>query len=140
MLPQHYALPSSDDRGMFSQQYTRQLSTSPPPFSYASIPSTDSVSYTAYTQPNAYCGMPATTDLPLYPQYLPPIQQTYSGMVTPPVKQEFYGDDEINPFSMSYASIAGVDVSTAQSYQDVAAYVSNTAQTPAFARSYSYPQ
>ena len=85
--------------------------------------------------------MPANVDLPLYHQYLPPIQQAYSGMVTPPVKQEFYGDDEINPFSMSYASIAGVDVgTTAQSYQDVAAYVSNTAQTPAFARSYSYPQ
>lgn len=61
-------------------------------------------------------------------------------MVTPPVKQEFYGDDEINPFSMSYASISGVDVSTSQSYQDVAVYVSNTAhQTPAFARSYSFP-
>ena len=50
---------------------------------------------------------------------------------------------------MSYASIAGVDVSTtvAPSYQDVAAaYVSTTTAANAiqapipFARSYSYPQ
>lgn len=125
---------------MFSQQYTRQLSTSPPPFSYASIPSNDSTSYSTYSGSNPYCGMSANVDMALYPQYLPPIQQAYNGMVTPPVKQEFYGDDEINPFSMSYASISGVDVSTSQSYQDVAVYVSNTAhQTPAFARSYSFP-
>jgi hypothetical protein len=78
-------------------------------------------------------------------------QQAYAatGIATPPIKQEFYAEDEINPFSMSYASIAGVDVSTtvAPSYQDVAAaYVSTTTAANAiqapipFARSYSYPQ
>lgn len=82
-------------------------------------------------------------DMPLYPQYLPPIQQTYSNsahsMTTPPVKQEFYGDDEMSPFSMSYASMAGVDVSAAQSYQDMGAYVSRP-HPPSYLRSQSYPQ
>ncbi|KAK5120528.1 hypothetical protein LTR85_006183 [Meristemomyces frigidus] len=121
ILGQQYVLPS-DDRSMFSQQFTRQLSTSPPPFSYGSLPTTDSISYASYPQPTTYCGMQSTgMDMPLYPQYLPPMQQSYN-MATPQIKQEFYGDDEMSPFSMSYASMAGVDVSAAQSYHDVAAY------------------
>jgi hypothetical protein len=133
---------------MFSQQYTRQLSTSPPPFSYASMAGTEShASYPSYSQSNAYCAMPQTMDIPLYHSYMQPMHQTYpNGIATPPIKQEFYAEDEINPFSMSYASIAAVDVSTtiAPSYQDVAAaYVSTAAAAQApipFARSYSYPQ
>lgn len=130
---------------MFSQQYTRQLSTSPPPFSYGSIGSNDTNSnYASYSQANAYCNMPQTMDLPIYPSsYVQPMHQAYAnGIATPPIKQEFYAEDEINPFSMSYASIAGVDVS-APSYQDVAAaYVSTTTAHPPipYARSYSFPQ
>ena len=144
VLDQQYVLPS-DDRSMFSQQFTRQLSTSPPPFSYASIPASESGSYSTYQQTASYCSMPPNgMDMPLYPQYLPPPQQNYQhvvpSMATPPIKQEFYNDDEMNPFSMSYASMAGVDVSAAQSYQDVAAYVSTKPHHPPYQRSYSYPQ
>jgi hypothetical protein len=147
VMAQTYVLPLSEDRGMFSQQYTRQLSTSPPPFAYATLGGNDTNSnYTTYSQPNAYCNMPPTMDIPLYPSYMQPIQQPYTnGMATPPIKQEFYAEDEVNPFSMSYASITGVDVSTTvgPSYQDVAAaYVSTTTAHPPvpYARSYSYPQ
>lgn len=124
VLAQQYVLPSSEDRGMFSQQYTRQLSTSPPPFSYHSLATSEGANYTAYPQSNAYCNMPHTMDIPLYHSYVQPMHHAYpNGMATPPIKQEFYPDEEINPFSMSYASIAGVDVSTtvAPSYQDVSA-------------------
>lgn len=66
-------------------------------------------------------------------------QHVVPSMTTPPIKQEYYHDDEINPFSMSYASLAGVDVSGAQSYPDsMAAYVSR--QPPQYNRSQSYPQ
>lgn len=110
---------------MFSQQYTRQLSTSPPPFSYASLATSESgATYATYSQSNAYCNMQPTMDIPLYHSYMQPLHQAYAnGIATPPIKQEFYADEEINPFSMSYASIAGVDVSTtaAPSYHDVAA-------------------
>lgn len=152
VLAQQYVLPSSEDRGMFSQQYTRQLSTSPPPFSYASLATSESgATYATYSQSNAYCNMQPTMDIPLYHSYMQPLHQAYAnGIATPPVKQEFYADEEINPFSMSYASIAGVDVSTTAgpSYHDVAAaaYVSNTTAAAAaarppvsYARSYSYP-
>ncbi|KAM0702482.1 hypothetical protein Q7P35_009910 [Cladosporium inversicolor] len=147
VMAQTYVLPSSEDRGMFSQQYTRQLSTSPPPFSYASVGGNDaSANYVTYSQSNAYCNMPPTMDIPLYPSYIQPMHQAYAnGIAIPPIKQEFYAEDEVNPFSMSYASINGVDVSTTvgPSYQDVAAaYVSTTTAHPPvpYARSYSYPQ
>ena len=35
-----------------------------------------------------------------------------------PAKPEYYGDDEINPFSMSYASMAGIDIPAPQPYQN----------------------
>ena len=95
VLTQQYALPS-DDRSMFSQQFTRQLSTSPPPFSYDSLPSTESISYASYAPTASYYGLPSTTmEMPLYSQYQPAVQHQYvPSMSTPPIKQEIYGDDE----------------------------------------------
>nr|OQO06827.1 hypothetical protein B0A51_17446 [Rachicladosporium sp. CCFEE 5018] len=122
MVPQHYILPSSDDRSMFAQQYTRQLSTSPPPFSYVSGPSQDASSYATYANSMSYNNFPSGMDMPLYPSYVQPIHQAYTGLSTPPIKQEFFGgEDEMSPFSMGYASIAGVDAATAQVYSDMAA-------------------
>lgn len=134
VLNQQYGLPA-DDRSMFSQQYTRQLSTSPPPFSYAAMSSTEGVAYTPYPT-TSYCGMQsANIDMPLYPQYLPSLQQSYiPNMSNAQIKQEFYGDDDMSPFSMSYASMAGVDASAAQSYHDAAAYVSTR---PQYSRAYT---
>lgn len=140
VLAQQYVLPS-DDRSMFSQQYTRQLSTSPPPFSYSQVPSNDATSYSTYPQVGSYYSMPGgRSDLPLYPQYYQNYQHILPSMGTPPVKQEFYNEDDMSPFSLSYASMAGVDVSAAQSYHDVGAYVSTRPQQPPFLRSHSYPQ
>lgn len=144
VFAQHYVLPS-DDRSMFSQQFTRQMSTSPPPFSYSSLVTSESGGYSTYPQTASYCSMPGNgMDMQLYPQYLPPIQQGYQhvvpSMTTPPIKQEYYGDDDMNPFSMSYASMAGVDLSAAQSYHDMAAYVSTRPHLPSYQRSQSYPQ
>ncbi|OTA33715.1 hypothetical protein BTJ68_04783 [Hortaea werneckii EXF-2000] len=135
VLGQHYMLPT-EDRSMFSQQYTRQMSTSPPPFSYASISSAESVAFGSYPPPN-YCGMQNTSlDVQLYAPYLPPTQQSYlPGMPTTGIKSEYYGDDDMSPFGMSYASMAGVDVpaaaAAAHPYQ---AYVSTR---PQYSRTYT---
>ena len=76
----------------------------------------------------------------LYPQYYQSYQHVVPSMTTPPLKQEYYNEDDMSPFSLSYASMAGVDVSAAQSYQDMGAYVSSRPQPPPFLRSHSYPQ
>ncbi|CAK4028330.1 hypothetical protein AC579_5412 [Lecanosticta acicola] len=126
ILAQQYVLPS-DDRGMFSQQFTRQLSTSPPPFSYASIPQSSSHSYSTYPPVASYCSLPSNgPDMPIYPHYAHALSQAYpvQSMTSPPVKQEFYGDDEINPFSMSYASINEIP-----SYQEIPPYTPSLSDT-----------
>ena len=114
-----------EDRGMFSHQYTRQLSTSPPPFSYSSYSSNES-GYSPYPQHTGYHSVPLNSaEVPMYTPYLPPIPPQYStglpSMVPP--KPEYYGDDEINPFSMSYASMAGIDIPAPQQYQESNAHV-----------------
>jgi hypothetical protein len=110
-----------EERGMFSHQYTRQLSTSPPPFSYGtSYSSTDSSSYAQYPPHSGYHSVPlSSAEVPSYHPYLPPIPQyanTYPGMMQP-TKPDYYAEDEINPFSMSYASMAGIDIPAPQQYQ-----------------------
>lgn len=144
VFAQQYVLPS-DDRSMFSQQYTRQLSTSPPPFSYATVPSNDATSYSTYPpQATGYYSMPGgRSDMALYPQYYQSYQHVVPSMTTPPIKQEYYNEDDMSPFSLSYASMAGIDVSAAHSYPDMGAYVSSRPQAappPPFLRSHSYPQ
>ncbi|KAK8196707.1 hypothetical protein M8818_006874 [Zalaria obscura] len=124
-LSSQYHTPPED--GMFSQQFTRQLSTSPPPFNYQSYPSADLVSMSTYAPSNAcYALSTPPADFPTYGSYLSPAMQHYgSYLPTMPIKQEYYGDDEISPFSMSYASMAGMDIANhTNPYQD------HMAQTP----------
>lgn len=114
-------LPVHDDRNMFSQQFTRQISTSPPPFAFSTYPS-EPLSYTAYSQHMPYSSLPSTcAEIPMYPQYLPSLSSAYQSHVPGmayPVKQELFAEEEINPFNVSYASITGLDMSAAQSYTD----------------------
>jgi hypothetical protein len=111
-----------DDRSMFSQQFTRQLSTSPPPFAFSTYPS-EAVTYTTFSQhmPYAAAMSSACSEIPMYAQYLPPVSSPYAPnlpSMTYPAKQELFAEEEINPFNMSYASITGLDMSAAQSYTD----------------------
>ncbi|KAK4965243.1 hypothetical protein LTR66_012160 [Elasticomyces elasticus] len=112
-----------EERNMFSHQYTRQLSTSPPPFSCptSTYPPAHDMSYATYPQHTAYnaFSMP-TPDIPLYSPYLPPLQHSYSAglpSVAYSTKQDYFGDEEMNPFSLSYASLAGMDM-LQQNYND----------------------
>ncbi|KAG9754988.1 hypothetical protein KCU73_g5549, partial [Aureobasidium melanogenum] len=115
-----------DDKRMFSYQHTRQLSTSPPPlFSYQAYPSIEhgqfppSVSnYMAYPIPvSSSCMMPPST-------------MTYQTSMPAIIKPEVYEEDDMNPFSLSYASMAGVDVTSQFSYQTPAVH------TPALSDSF----
>lgn len=88
---------------------------SPPPFTYGSYSSADTSTSTQYIPSASYSPRTfATSDLQSYPTYLPPLSQGFPTFIPNkgvPVKQEYYGEDEISPFSMSYASMAGVDIS-----------------------------
>ncbi|KAI9839869.1 MAG: hypothetical protein M1819_000061 [Sarea resinae] len=109
---------------MFSHQYTRQLSASPPPFMYSSYLVPQALMHTPYPQHTPHHTMAVSnSDYSLHSQYLPPLSSGIPMMSSShlgPVKQQpLYGEEDIiSPFNMSYASMAGMEISAAHSYQE----------------------
>jgi hypothetical protein len=123
VLTEPISLP--DERSaMFSHQCTRQLSASPPPvFSYPSYPYPESYGYSQYPQSTTYRTLtPSYSDLPLPGHYLQPLPSTHPSSA----REHIFPDDDIlTPFSMSYASMAGIDIPvTTPSYQESGIHVS----------------
>ncbi|KAJ6107965.1 hypothetical protein N7523_009288 [Penicillium sp. IBT 18751x] len=109
-----------DERTMFGQQCTRQLSASPPPvFSYPPLQGYDTYRPT-YSQLPVYHTVPNTYgDVMSYPgEYgdsLPSMVPMISGAPLGTSRKPTYDEDIISPFSMSYASMAGIDICQQQS-------------------------
>ncbi|KAK2760964.1 hypothetical protein FQN54_002206 [Arachnomyces sp. PD_36] len=124
---------SREDRGpMFAQQCTRQLSASPPPvFSYpaSSYPSTESYNQTSRAPQPAYPSISQTyTELSFPNQYLHSLPANYPTLppATSSMKREsaYAGEDIMNPFTVNYATMAGIDIPVpAQSYQESSLHV-----------------
>jgi hypothetical protein len=136
-----YTTPPSEDR-MFSHQYTRQLSTSPPPFSVASYsssyPAPDAVAYSMpYTTASPYHTIPTTitSEMPSY-AYLPPLSSTYPTTLpslVPSMKSECYGEEDLSPFGVGYAAFGGIDIPPPHAYPDHNAHVRLPARQPYYA-------
>lgn len=111
-----------DDRNMFTQQYTRQLSTSPPPFVYSGYPA-DSMSYPPYSADISYAPLSTSTDMPIFPPELPPLASSIPTTLASmsalefPAKHEPFFASDLAPFNFSYGSMPTIDI-TAQSYSD----------------------
>ncbi|KAJ4367396.1 hypothetical protein N0V83_006978 [Neocucurbitaria cava] len=120
-----YTTPPAEDR-MFSHQYTRQLSTSPPPFSVASYssayPAPDAVAYSMPYSNSPYHTIPTTLtpEMPSY-TYLPPLSSTYPTTLpslVPSMKSEYYAEEDLSPFGVGYAAIGGIDIPPPHAYAD----------------------
>ncbi|KAE8146244.1 hypothetical protein BDV25DRAFT_162874 [Aspergillus avenaceus] len=109
---------AQDDRqAMFAHQCTRQLSASPPPvFSYPSYPHLDPYGQSTYGQQPSYHALHHSyNDMTLQGEYgtsipsiLPVTMSTTGPIKRPP---HVYADEDIiSPFSMSYASMAGIEL------------------------------
>jgi hypothetical protein len=112
-----------EDRSMFGQQSTRQLSTSPPPpFFYPSYPSySDPYGQSNYSSQPAHPHHPYHTipqaqygDLASLPaHHLDPLPHTLPSGASANKRLGGYPDDEVlNPLCINYASMAGIDMST----------------------------
>ncbi|KAL2833254.1 hypothetical protein BDW59DRAFT_138371 [Aspergillus cavernicola] len=135
-----------EERGsMFQYQSTRQLSTSPPPvLSYPSYSSLDPYGHPSYGHPPAYHSVTAPySDLSYHSEYnsplpsLLPIAMHGAGAVA---KKYSYGDEDIiSPFNMSYASMAGIDLSPPQhhSHHHHHHHSENNIPMPALSQGYS---
>ncbi|KAL2223477.1 hypothetical protein M432DRAFT_59378 [Thermoascus aurantiacus ATCC 26904] len=130
-----------DDRGsMFSHQSTRQLSASPPPvFSYPSYPYPETYGQSVYSQHSMYHSMTAPYDdiSTIQGQYLEPLPSTMTTTApsTASTKRAnvFAEEDILSPFSLSYATMAGIDL-PATSH----APPGSNLQTPPHTHCYSY--
>jgi hypothetical protein len=136
---QSYHIPAPEERGMFSHQYTRQLSTSPPPFSYSTYPAPDTAAYTvpyaASTAP--YHSIPTTTtpEMPMYTPYLPPLSSAYPTTLPSlvhPMKSEYYAED-ISPFGVGYSAMAGLEEIHHHAYPESDAHVKLPPRKPYYA-------
>ncbi|KAF1364808.1 hypothetical protein EJ07DRAFT_161790 [Lizonia empirigonia] len=126
-----YTTPPEDR--MFSHQYTRQLSTSPPPFSVASYSSTypapDAVAYSMpYTTNSPYHTIPTTLtpEMPSYAYLPPPLSSAYPTTLpslVPSMKSEYYAEEDLSPFGVGYAAIGGIEIPPQHAYADHNAHV-----------------
>ncbi|KAL5389972.1 hypothetical protein DPSP01_002030 [Paraphaeosphaeria sporulosa] len=115
---------SYEERGMFSHQYTdRQLSTSPPPFSYSAYPTPESAAYPVpyTTTATPYHSIPTTIspEMTTY-AYLPPLSAAYPPTLpslAPPMKSEYYQEDDIaNPFASGYQLMNSMEIPPPHAY------------------------
>ena len=150
---QEFPSPSSSDSSyttppedrMFSHQYTRQLSTSPPPFSVASYsssyPAPDAIPYSIpYTTASPYHTIPTTltSEMPTYTYLPPPLSSAYPTTLPghlPSMKSEYYsGEEDLSPFGVGYAAIGGIEIPPPHAYADHNAHV----RLPTRQQPYSY--
>lgn len=137
-----YTTPPAEDR-MFSHQYTRQLSTSPPPFSVASYssayPAPETVAYSMPYSTSPYHTIPTTLmpEMPSYAYLPPPLSSTYPTTLpslVPSMKSEYYAEDDLSPFGVGYAAIGGIEIPPPHAYADSTAHVRlPTARQPYYA-------
>ncbi|CAI6240998.1 unnamed protein product [Periconia digitata] len=129
--PNHYA----HEEHMFGRQYTdRQLSTSPPPFSYSTYPAPETASYPLpYTTTAAtpYHSVPTSIspEMTTYAGYLPPISAAYPTTLpslSQPVKSEYYPEDDIvpHPFASGYQLMGGMEAHPHHPYSENDAHTS----------------
>lgn len=101
-----------DRQTMFAQQCTRQLSASPPPvFSYPSMSSYDAYRQSTYSQSPVYHAAPSTyNDIAYQTEYGEHMPSLVPVLPSMQARKLAYDEDLISPFSMSYATMAGIDL------------------------------
>ncbi|KAJ5176398.1 uncharacterized protein N7482_002275 [Penicillium canariense] len=110
-----YEYYTQDERSMFAQQCTRQLSASPPPvFSYPPLPNYDTYRPT-YTQMPVYHTVPSSYSEVSFVDYEP--VPSVLPMVAPGMGRKPYDEDMMSPFSMSYATMAGIELVPQQAHE-----------------------
>jgi len=106
-------LQSEEDPLFSHQRYGRELSRSPPQFTYHNYPAPDDILYPPFSQSQPYRTTTSRVEpykTEPYSEYLAPIPTTLPSLMlyNHPVKQEGTPDDDtMSPFNMSYAVMAG---------------------------------
>jgi hypothetical protein len=112
----------SDDENLFADSFDGRDGSHTPPlfvgYSQHTYPPPDDNMYPPYTNSESY--RPIGTSSETYPEYLTPTPMSLPSMMhfTDAIKREpINGSDGLNPFSMSYAAMAGIDIQGSHSYE-----------------------
>lgn len=122
MSHNQYTPPMQNDDEIFNNGFERDASHTPPLFAYHSYPPPEESIYPPY---NSY--RPAVSNSDAYADYMNPGPMSLPSMMhfTDAIKREPMGnDDGLNPFSMSYAAMAGIDIQGPNAYDDSNPHVS----------------
>lgn len=134
--PSYDCYHAADERAMFAQQCTRQLSASPPPvFSYPPLSAYDAYR-PGYGQLPIYHHVPTTYGELPFPEYqtVPSVVPMMPTPATGVSRKPTYDEDIISPFSMSYASMAGIDLCPQPSHPEPGLPVHFHQRTPRAAK------
>lgn len=122
VLPHNQYTPpmQSDDDVIFNNSFDRDGSHTPPLFGYHHTYSAPEENiYQSYAGSDSY--RPIGTCGDAYPEYLATAPMTLPSMMhfAEGIKREpMTGSDSLNPFSMSYAAMAGIDIPGSNSFDD----------------------
>ena len=118
-----FPLLNDEPKFMFQEQ-SPYSSSSASAFAYSTYPPADTMYYGAYSQPSS---LPMSQAPYFDNMYATSLHSTLPIMPSSRhnVKQEalFPEDDLLSPFSMTYASLTGIDVNHSQAYSDASAHV-----------------
>ena len=109
---------------MFSPQYQRDASASPPPAITYSYPLPEPVIHAPYPQHTPYHSLPSSyPDYSNQQVYLPPLPVTLPSMSPYELGSAkndslFDGDDMLSQFSIGYSPMNSMDIPTSQHYQE----------------------
>ncbi|KAI9734128.1 MAG: hypothetical protein M1818_006669 [Claussenomyces sp. TS43310] len=124
----------NDDEMVFANGFERDSTHSPPLFTYPSYPAPEESNlYPSYPHGQPYRPAQVMHANEAYSDYLMPNPMTLPSMLhfNEAIKRESMNDDAMNPFSMSYAAMAGLDMPVPQGYDD-----SSNPHTPPLSHSF----
>lgn len=126
-----YPATKEDRSSLYNRQYSREISTSPPPYSNYSYPLPEPVIHTPYPQHAPIHTLPPRiSDFQGQSLYLPPLPVTLPSMSSydlTSAKNECLFDDEdmLSQSYMSYSPLTNLDIPTTHSYQDSNVHVNH---------------
>jgi hypothetical protein len=76
-------------------------------------------------------------EMPVYAPYLPPLSSAYPTTLPSlvhPMKSEYYEDQDITPFGVGYATMAGIEIPPPHHYQEADPHVKLPSRKPYYAQ------
>lgn len=119
LLQNQYTPPMENDL-MFSHDFGREGSRTPPLFAYHQYPAPEDIVYPPYPQSQQYRAVSTAGD---HYDYLAPVPVTLPSMMHfhNAIKRE---DDTLNPFDLSYQGLPAMEIHNSHGYDDSNPHVS----------------